>query len=333
MALWPKSIQAPMPPPNPTTPTPSPSPQPTATPQPITQLIFGGDIMLGRTVDSRIEQFGGNWPLEKLASILSASDITVANLESPFRSDAPRTQINSLVLRGNPKGILSLIEAGIDVVSLANNHITDMGSSGLAETKQLLSDNQIAFTGAGTDKLEAAQPAIITRNGLRFGFLSYTYGVNVDSTGVFYNQTNIEQLRQDIANLKPKADIITLLAHFGSEYHVKENNEQEAFAHAAIDAGATLVVGAHPHIAQPIERYKDGLILYSLGNLVFDQLPGEGRDISALASLRFEGTTLKNIELLPYKIYNYGQPALVTDAKTRQEILSRFNLPEGSLSF
>src|SRR5690606_12711614 len=121
---------------------------PTPDPEPIT-LLFGGDIMLGRHVEVNMKRYGASWPLAKLADTMARADYTVANLESPFLTSGASTQSGSLVLRGYPEGIVNLTDAGIDLVSLANNHITDMGVEGLRETKSILDTAKIGYVGAG----------------------------------------------------------------------------------------------------------------------------------------------------------------------------------------
>jgi poly-gamma-glutamate capsule biosynthesis protein CapA/YwtB (metallophosphatase superfamily) len=292
-------------------------------------LIFGGDVMLGRTVEQRMTQYGPEWPLAQIASTLNNEDIAVVNLESPFRTDAKRTEINSLILRGYPQGVATLAVAGIDVVSLANNHITDMGKTGLEETFSLLNKNNIAYTGAGTSPAEAAVPAIIARRGQRIGFLSYTYGVNFSSPGVHFQGARVELMREQVASLREEVDAVVVLCHCGPEYAPSPTSTQKEFARAAIDAGAALVVGHHPHVPQPVEEYKSGLILYSLGNLVFDQLPGGNRDRSALARITLKKGVPTRMELLPYQIYSLSQPRLITDQARKEAVWQLFNVPKG----
>jgi poly-gamma-glutamate synthesis protein (capsule biosynthesis protein) len=307
--------------------TPSPSPTPTiASPDPnvTTSLVFGGDVMLGRYVETRIREYGPSWVSDGIAPITSNADIAVVNLESPFRSNVPQTATNSLVLRGDPKGITTLTHAGIDVVSLANNHIPDMGVAGLMETQQLLADAGIAGTGAGTGAEMAAVPAIIERNGITFGFLSYTYGVNFDRSGVTYQQASLELMQSQVATLRKSVDVVSVLCHCGNEYAQHPTPTQRSFARAAIDAGATFAIGHHPHVPQPIEIYNGGVIAYSLGNLIFDQQPGAWRDASALLEVTMQGTTPESITLHPYTITKLAKPVFTTTEKAT--ICTRFGI-------
>ncbi len=305
----------------------APTPRPEST-DTIT-LLFGGDIMLGRTVQTKIEQKGIDWPLQSLTSTLTSADITAANLEGPALTDAPQTQPDSLVLRAYPPALKGLQNAGIDIVSLANNHIPDMGIAGVKETTGTLDGLGIAHAGAGISEMDAAQPVIVERRGMKVGFLSYTYGVNYDSKGVYYNVATPERVSADVKALIPQADAVVVFCHCGVEYHPLPNQMQQDVAHAAIDAGASLFIGHHPHVPEPFEQYKNGLIVYSLGNLVFDQQPGQNRDHSALAQVTLTGNKPTKLQLLPYHIYDLSQPRFITDPTEKQAVWDLFKLPSG----
>ncbi len=310
------------------TPTPSPSPTPPVSTKSAT-LLFGGDVMLGRTVEQRMDARGATWPFSSIASTMKASDYTVVNLESPFKEDHATTPINSLVLRGDPKGIAGLTLAGIDLVSLANNHITDMGKVGLAETETILGDAKISHTGAGSSKAAAEVPVIADIKGLKVGFISAAYGVNFGSPGVYYNTATAAWVTEQVAALRQKTDAVVFLCHCGTEYAAGANAMQKEVSHAAIDAGASLVIGHHPHVPQPVEAYKNGLIIYSLGNLVFDQLQSGNRNVSALAEVKLTGANVVSLKLVPYQIFEYGQPRLTTDTAAKDAVWKLFNLPGG----
>lgn len=303
-------------------------PQKKVAPKPVTKpisLLFGGDVMLGRTVESNIRRNGTTWPFDRIASVTSKADLFVVNLESPFRTDAPSTEAGSLILRGYPPAVAGMVKAGVDVVSLANNHIPDMGLVGLQETKKILDKNRIGFTGAGESTKEARQVHIEEVEGMKIAFLSYTYGVNFDRTGVYYNQTVVSRVKVDVPAALKQADMVIVLVHFGPEYATSPSQSQKTFAQAAVDAGAALVIGHHPHVPQPYEKYKSGHIFYSLGNLVFDQQQIDFRDRSALVEVTIEDKKIKSFKLVPYQIFSYGQPRFLSE-KLAQPILERFQL-------
>jgi poly-gamma-glutamate synthesis protein (capsule biosynthesis protein) len=180
---------------------------------------------------------------------------------------------------------MSLSMAGFDVLTLANNHAMDYGAVGLQDTLQILNQYSLQVVGAGNDSAAARAPVLIERNGMRVAFLGYV-DVPVENGG-FDTRTWIatrntpgvawaypEQITADVTAAKQLADVVVVLLHSGYELNETIANNQRLEAHTAIDAGATLVIGAHPHILQRVEYYKNGLIAYSLGNFVFDDYEG-----------------------------------------------------------
>jgi len=270
-----------------------------------TRLILGGDVMLSRHV-ARVarERKDPAFPLRDLAPVLQAADIAFVNLESPFSDRGPMVE-RGMIFKAEPEMIAALEVAGIDVVSTANNHARDQGSHGVEFTLDWLERHQIAVAGTGISAEAAHAGAVIERKGIKFGFLAYTYD---QSNG---NHTDMDdrvavmdvaRMREDVAQLRTRADAIIVSMHAGTEYSPKANAQQVAFAHAAIDAGASVVVGHHPHVTQPWEKYGRGVIFYSLGNLVFDQFQRVETQHGALAEIVFEGPLLAQASLLPVDI-------------------------------
>ena len=194
----------------------------------------------------------------------------------------------SFDLKAPPQAAQALALAGFDLVSQANNHAMDFGYAGLTDTQKYLGQYGIATVGAGANAAAAQTPVIITRNGLRMAFLAYvdvppeksgfdphTWAATASSPGVAW--ADPEQIRADVQAARQKADVVIVLLHSGIEITDVINNisaNQRLDAQTAIDAGAALVIGSHPHVLQQIEPYHGGLIAYSLGNFVFDQYRG-----------------------------------------------------------
>jgi len=274
-----------------------------------TRLILGGDVMLSRHV-GRVARGRGDpaFPLRDLAALFQSADIGFVNLESPF-SDRGAVVEHGMIFKAEPEMIAALELAGIDVVSTANNHARDQGSHGLEFTVEWLHRHQLAVAGTGKSAEEAHAGAILERNGLKFGFLAYTYD---QSNGNHPDRDDrvavmdLARMREDVARLSSsgaaRADAIIVSMHAGNEYSPIPNAQQTAFARAAIDAGARVVAGHHPHVTQPWERYGHGVIFYSLGNLVFDQFQRVETQRGALADIEFEGPQLVRASLLPVEI-------------------------------
>ncbi|MDP2685171.1 MAG: CapA family protein [bacterium] len=299
--------------------------------QPITTtLIAVGDIMPGRTVEMKILKYN-DWlyPFRETYQITSTGDIVFANLESPLIEGTP-TPNGSFVFRTDPQIIDGLKYGGFNIVSLANNHIKNQGTNGIANTINELDLANISHTGVGENIFKASTPAIMTVNNISFGFLAYldssfvpgSYGADdINSGSPFMNLT---RLKTDINQLKEKVDVVIISMHAGTEYADLPNQKQIEFAHTAIDNGADLIIGHHPHVVQPIEYYNDGLILYSLGNFIFDQMWSEETREGAIAKITFENTEIIDLELIPVKTFDYSQPQILGEEEGKS-ILDRMS--------
>jgi len=272
---------------------------------PATRILCGGDVMLSRYVGRRARrQSDPAAPLRDLAPLLSSADIAFVNLEAPF-SDHGGPVEKGMVFKAEPEMIEALRVARIAVVSTANNHARDWGAYGVDFTVDWLVKNRITAVGTGHTAEEAHRGAVIERNGHRYGFLAYTYD---QSNGNHADQDDRiamldpTRMAADVASLRSRADAVIISMHAGVEYQKQPNAEQRRFAHAAIDAGASVVVGAHPHVTQPVESYREGAIFYSLGNLVFDQFQRQETQHGLIADLRFTGAKLASYSTIPVDI-------------------------------
>ncbi len=262
---------------------------------PRTKLILGGDVMLSRNVAARARaQKDPAWPFRNIAPVFAEADIAFVNLESPF-SDKGAVMQRGMIFKTEPDMVAGLELAGIDVVSTANNHARDRGSYGLEFTLDHLAAHRIAAVGTGKSSEAAHAGSVLERNGLRFGFLAYTYDANngnYKDTDPRIAVLNIDAMRADVAAMKTRADVVVVSMHAGAEYQTQPNSQQSTCARAAIDAGARVVAGHHPHVRQPWEWYGGGAIFYSLGNLVFDQFQRTETQVGLLAEVIFEGTQI-----------------------------------------
>ncbi len=296
-------------------------------------LLFGGDAMLSRVVGSKTVSSGDwSWPFAHISSTLAAADLTIINLESPFAIGGNhKVPTGSFSFNADPMMARGLISAGVDIVSLANNHMMNQGTKGITDTETVLKENNIDFAGAGLTEAEARKPVIRSVDGKRFGFLAYAYPDDYQTAAAAKAGTanlDIGKMRADIAALKPQVDVVIILMHAGTEYTEKPNAQQTAFAHAAIDAGADLIVGHHPHWVQKVEKYNGKTIIYSLGNLVFDQMWSVETTEGALAKVGFVDGKISGISYVPIIIKNYGQPEIAKDAKQTEKIFQRMDLIE-----
>jgi len=241
-------------------------------------LLFVGDIMLDRGVEWHARQHQDwNWPFLKVADFLNKADLVFGNLESVI-SDRGEQEGSIYSFRAEPKSVKGLSFAGIDIVSVANNHSMDYGIEAFLDSMQRLKGAGITPVGGGANKEKAYAPRIETIRGTTIGILAYTtlgspfWQAGERTPGIAWIDSSLlERLKLNIEKAKQQADIIVVSFHFGEEYRTKPNALQQLLSRTAIDAGAALVIGHHSHVVQPVEQYKHGWIAYSLGNFVFDQ--------------------------------------------------------------
>ena len=231
--------------------------------------------MLDRGVKNSVNKnFNGDYSfLFENLDILKDADIAFANLEGPA-SDKGSDRKNLYSFRMDPSVIPALKGAGLSIVSVANNHVGDWGRDAYTDTLLRLKENEILYTGGGLNTEEAEQPVIIEKYGIKIGYLGFSdVGPNMqpseDKSGLLL--TSNPRFEQIIKNGSEQVDHLVVTFHFGKEYQTKHNDRQEYLAHKAIDNGAKIIIGTHPHVIEDTEIYKDGFIAYSLGNLIFDQ--------------------------------------------------------------
>lgn len=264
-------------------------------------IIATGDIIPARSVNYQ-EASKNNflWPYEKTAEILKGADITFANLETPLFAGCIPTQ-EGMRFCGDAKNIEGLVYSGIDIVNLANNHAGNYGIDGINKTMSFLKDNNIQIT--GTDG-----PTVIDVRGLKFAFLGYNE-IGHKEQGISWAED--EKIKQEIGQARSLADLVVVTFHWGTEYVSQPTNRQRELAHLAIDSGADLIIGNHPHWIQPVEIYKNKMITYAHGNFVFDQMWSQKTKEGVLGKYTFFDKQLIDIEFFPIEIRDYGQPNFV----------------------
>jgi poly-gamma-glutamate capsule biosynthesis protein CapA/YwtB (metallophosphatase superfamily) len=211
----------------------------------------------------------------------------LANLEGPVAREAEK-QDRNYTYRVKPKVTKAILKAGINVVTLANNHLLDCGREGVLETLQVLAESGIAAIGAGVNKAAAHAPAILQAGSRRVGLLGYYWNRRTSARGPWPGSAMdpVEDLAADIGALKGKVDRIVATFHWGVPYGREPCAADRAKARFAVDCGADLVIGHHPHVVQPFEIHRGCPIFYSVGNFTFGS--GNSRGESLLLGARFE---------------------------------------------
>lgn len=273
-------------------------PEENQTPVEITIGVVG-DVMLGRSVNTRMLKYKDDkWPFFEVVEVLAGYDLTLGNLENPL-IEGCKSKDEGMIFCGRPEATLGLVAAGFDGIGLENNHILNYGEAGKAETIEWLNE-------AGVLPIVQGGGREFEIEGVRMGVLAFD-----DVSKSLSEQEVIGEIEQ----WKDKVEVLMVMIHWGVEYVDIPNERQQFLGRQMIEAGADVVVGSHPHWTQTVEEYGDGVIFYSLGNFVFDQMWSEQTRLGSIAliKLKTQNSKLKTMEyeLIPVKIYDYGQPRIV----------------------
>ncbi len=286
------------------------------TKQEITFLAVG-DIMLSRNVAGTIEKANDPLlPFSNFKEVLNSTDFNFGNLESPISGSDKFNNTGSLVFNVPTAYAEGLRKYNFQILNLANNHALDQGEKGLFHTLDFLKQKNIKTTGAGKTLNQAWQPAIVEKNGIKLCFIGASYASINDSGKTTNNYVariqDIDNLKFQISNSKIICDFVVVTMHAGQEYTTKPIQAQIDFAHAAIDFGADIVIGAHPHWVQTIERYCPapdsspfrGSPSQSEG-MGYLQTPPPPEPSSGYSSYKEESTTCANPKLIFYSLGNF----------------------------
>lgn len=272
------------------------------------RLTLVGDIMLGGSADEFMQRHGHDYAFDGVSAELGRGDVLFGNLEGPLTDGGEPFPDKQYLFRTPPAKVApALARAGFDVVSLANNHTLDYGAVGLYDTLDALYDAGIRAVGAGPDLARARLPAIVEHDGHRIGFLAYSntfpeeFWAEPDRPGTAFG--HLEHVRADVTALRERVDTVIVSFHWGREATTELRPYQPLLARAAIDAGADVVAGHHPHVLQGVERYRDGIILYSLGNFTFGSYSEKART-SVIAHVTVDRDGPRMLELVPIDVYN-----------------------------
>lgn len=297
----------------------------------VIHLAAVGDIMLDRTLGHVIADGGIHFPFKLVAEPLQNADITVGNLETSL-GDIGEPVVKSYTFQSPPAAAEALAWGGFDVVSLANNHALDYGPEALLQGIDLLNAQQVAPIGAGANAAQARAPHIMSVNGLDIAFLGYIH-VPVEARGTYFDTATWtatettpglawavpEEIRNDVTAVKPLVDLVVVVLHSGYEYVEPPSQEQTDAAQAAIDAGADIVIGHHAHILQGVQFYKEGVIVYGLGNFAFNI---DGNPDTAILNVWLDKDGVRQFEFIPAIVQYGGQPRFA-DAEESSRILSQ----------
>jgi poly-gamma-glutamate synthesis protein (capsule biosynthesis protein) len=237
-------------------------------------ISCAGDVNFGDGVTPALTAGGLDYPFGNVSQAFESTDLSFVNLECCISSAGSPVPGKEFTFEGPSDSAGALRIGGVKVVSLANNHSKDYGTAAFLETLTHLQQNGIAWCGAGKDAAEAYSPAVLEAHGKKVAFLAFTWVIpdgwpaTATSPGCA-TTTDSKRVAQAIKDARSKADYVVTSFHWGIELATSPNSEQRSLAHLAVDSGADMVLGHHPHVVQGLELYKNRLIAYSLGNFVF----------------------------------------------------------------
>ncbi|MEK7658070.1 MAG: CapA family protein [Patescibacteria group bacterium] len=281
-------------------------------------IVFVGDIMLGRGVENIWRKYGDSrFSFLKIAGEINRADLAFGNLEGPISERGTNHKIK-YSFRFASETVDGLKFAGFDVLSLANNHIFDWGRDAIEDTVSILKTNGIESVGAGKDYLEANNPVIKEIGDIKIAFFAYS---NLEPNAQVFEATkdkagrssfDSERIKEEIYAVKQLeiADIVIVSFHWGEEYQQRSNKKQQEIGRSLVESGADLIVGHHPHVVQEIERYKNGWIAYSLGNFIFDQNFSEETMKGLLLKVKIQNKKIIEVEPIEVKINDSFQPEI-----------------------
>jgi len=283
------------------------------------RLMAVGDVMLAQSIGRRIVRNGPLAPWTRVKGFFDLADLVVANLECTISTRGTKWP-KTFTFRAPPKAADSLAAAGVDVVSLANNHALDYGRVAFADTLNYLDNRGVLHAGGGLNISEARAPLIVDSNGVRIAFLGYVMPFSgrpafntrqwaATSTLSGLAMGTPETVTADVQKVRSQVDVVIVMVHGGTEYVFRPNLKQKNFARAAMAAGADLLLGHHPHVLQGYVRQNKTLIAYSLGNFVFDYFTGAMNE-TAILDVTLSRDGVESVNWIPIVIRDgFPRPA------------------------
>lgn len=282
--------------------------------------IFFGDLMLDRNVGTTIAENGLDYIFANLVSqeqdFFEGYDIVSANLEGAVTKDGEHYAPDVIYdFAFSPELIETLKQDyNFNFFTIANNHVTDQGTSGFQETRINLDNLGIDHVGCPDAQVEDCNKKILEKENYDIGMLGYSMVYHM-----LDEQSAIEQVRE----MASSTDFVIVNIHWGVEYEHQFNKVQQNLAHAFVDAGADLIIGHHPHVVQGMEIYKEKAIFYSLGNFVFDQYFSQDTQEELAVKINYQEDKI-NLELIPLK--SESSQIRLMSQEEKQEFLNKYFL-------
>jgi poly-gamma-glutamate synthesis protein (capsule biosynthesis protein) len=287
----------------------------------VATLVAVGDIRLDGPVGEIIKRHGPEAPTSAVRELLQG-DIVTGNLECPATSRGTKTVGKKWTFRAPPKNLAALKAGGFNLLSIANNHVMDYGPEGFFDTLAALDRFGLPYVGGGKDRADAMRLKVVAVRGLRVGVLAFTSTFPESAwagphrPGVAYS--DYAGAGEVIRQARERCDVLVVLFHGGTELAEEPNEVQQAFGRLAVESGADVFIGHHPHVIQPLEVHQGKPIIYSLGNFLFVS-PTPTTRLTAAARLTLSARGVEEVEFTALET-NWGRP-VPADAERREELL------------
>ena len=305
-------------------------------------LLFGGDTMLGRRVNEAIRREGFTYPLEAVVATTRAADLFLVNLECAItpRNVQYSGPEKAFYFRADPVAADTLTYAGVDLVSLANNHALDADYDGLRDTLAILDEKEILYVGAGATIEAATRPAFLEAKGMRLGVLAYCdhqrdFAARVDRPGICYadlfDPDTPARLAREVEALARQVDHVIVAFHWQANWVPCVSSFYRSLARQLVEAGARIIWGHSPHHFQGVEWIDGSVVLYATGDLVDDYrlVPEFRNDRQLLFQLLVSEQRVEQVRAYPLELKLARTRA--ADAEARQWITQRFRAMCGDL--
>jgi len=308
-----------------------------AEPSPRVRIAFVGDVLLGGGLDSLLNKRGADYPWQHVAAHLQSADLAIGNLETAVTTGGSPEPEKQFTFRSHPSRLAGAARAGIDIWSLANNHSRDFGPDALMETVELVRRAGMEPVGAGPALADALQPVIREVHGLRIAVVAVSRVIPAPHWVAWEGNPGVapgwdpDVVKEAVAKAAAEADHVILLVHWGEERVDQPRAADIDLARIALEAGATIVVGHHPHVLQGIDWTGSRLVAYSLGNFIFPDAPRPLNQQTGILTLELDRSGVRDARLTPLVI-SQGQPGPPTVDQTKAilERLDRLSEPFGT---
>lgn len=279
-------------------------------------LSFAGDIMFDKSVAGYIKAKGGDYIFQGYEEYLKGSDIVFGNLETAISGNGVPALEKEYNFKSSHEIVPYLKKYNFTMLSVANNHAMDFGRAAFVDGLKVLGRNGISYGGGGMNKKEAVGGAIAERKGMKIGFIAFSgvipdvdwYAGEKRSGIIGAYKVHETEVLEAVSNLASRCDLLVVSVHWGKEGTTVPGAWEVELGHKLVDAGADVVMGHHPHVVKGFEKYKDKLIMYSLGNFIFTTSRTELPNKTLLATVRFDMSgSIKSVEAVP-GIIKAGRP-------------------------